>query len=436
MNEVLILGAGLSGLSASYHLNKSGIKNKIIEKEDRVGGLCRTEKQDGFKFDYTGHYLHFKDEKIKKLVQELTNNCLVSHTRRSAIYLYGKTTPYPFQINTYGHSAEVIKECITGMIEAKFQSDDRPIKSFEDWILKTCGKGVAKHFMFPYNSKIWTVHPKEMTTHWMSSYVPVPDIEKALDGALTPPSETIGYNAQFLYPKEGGIEALPNGFASHLKSGQIELNSTVERIIPARKVAVINGKELPYQYLISSLPLKSILNLIEGADDKIVELGKKLRNTSVCNINLGVNRESLSNNHWLYFPEDKYCFYRAGFPSQLSPDMAPAHMSSVNVEISYTADKPLNTQNLRERVIEELIEANILRRDDEIVTTKILNVPCAYVIYDHNREEILADILKYLEGLNIASIGRYGNWEYSAMEDAILHGIKSAEKVLCLNKAA
>lgn len=429
-NKVVVIGGGLAGLSLAYHIQDQA-DVRLFEKEDRTGGLCRTEIKDGITFDYTGHFLHFRKPEIKDLVNKLTNNALVEHTRRSAIHLYGVETPYPFQINTYGHKPEVIKECLMGMIEAKYKEDHPEIESFADWILESCGEGVAKHFMFPYNSKIWTVHPKEMTTKWMGGYVPVPDIEKALDGALRAPDQTIGYNASFYYPNEGGIEVLPRAFTNHLNEGVVECQKTVTEIDAENKVVRFeDGSSCEYDHLVSTMPLKALFKVTKGLGEACYNHSEELRHNSVYTINLAVKRDKLNDNHWIYFPEDKYPFYRIGFPSQLSDKMAPEGISTISIEMSHSPWKPLNKDGLIDKVIAGLQDAKVLKQDDEIVFKDIMEIPCAYVIYDQMREKVHADLMSGLNEKQIYSIGRFGNWEYSAMEDAIYQGQQTAQRIL------
>jgi len=426
VSDCIILGAGLAGLSTAYHLN--GVDYDLFEMEDRIGGLCRTETVNGFTFDYTGHFLHCKKPEVKELVLGLMGDAIALHTRKSGIHLYDVVTPYPFQLNTFGHSADVRKDCLLGLIEAKYdKNQEREIKNFEDWILKTCGEGVAKHFMFPYNKKIWTVETKEMTTDWLSGYIPVPNIAAALDGALRDPRETVGYNANFYYPHEGGIEALPKALATKVKN--IHLNSKAQWIDLKNRVVCIQDREYKFEKMVSTLPLNQLISLIRNANDEMVRLSQKLKHTSVLTVNLGVKREWPSDYHWLYFPEEKFCFYRAGFPSQLSSSMAPKGFSSVSVEISYSPWKPLPAGNIIQRVIQDLKITKLLTDQDEIVTTHTMTIPCAYVIYDRARTKILSCLQDYLRGNHIISIGRYGNWQYSAMEDAIFQGIEVAREI-------
>ena len=53
--DTLILGAGLAGLSAAYHIGDAA---EIYEALDYVGGKAKSEQFEGYTFDVTGHWLH------------------------------------------------------------------------------------------------------------------------------------------------------------------------------------------------------------------------------------------------------------------------------------------------------------------------------------------------------------------------------------------
>ena len=104
---IVIVGAGLAGLSTAYHL--AGIPYRLFEIEEEVGGLCRSYRRNGFTFDYTGHLLHFRQPEIKRLVEQLLAGKLQKHSRKSFIYSHGTYTEYPFQVNTHGLPPEVVR---------------------------------------------------------------------------------------------------------------------------------------------------------------------------------------------------------------------------------------------------------------------------------------------------------------------------------------
>jgi len=440
--KVLIIGAGLTGLSTAFHLEQmGGIDYSVYEKEEKVGGLCRSDYvrcagfEGMFTFDIVGHLLHLKKEYTKALVQELLKGNLKRHFRNSWIYSKRVYTKYPFQANTYGLLPKVVKECVFGFIDAKYRSvhSSRPSsrESFYDWILQNFGKGIAKHFMIPYNQKIWTVHPKELTCGWLK-YVPSPSFREVVIGALEDQKKAFGYNVHFDYPHKGGIQELPNAFADRIKN--LKLNRSLSRVNMRKKVAYFDDGRIEekFQFLISTVPLPElILEIIEDVPERVNNAALKLRHISVLNLNMGIKRENIDHGHWVYFPEEKYVFYRVGFPKKFSENMCPPGTSSVYVEIAckpgeITAKK----KELIARAKEDLIKAEILERKDEILVSKNISIPYAYVIYDRNRDRNLKMIQDYLRGKDIYSVGRYGGWKYSTMEEAILEGKEVAEKIV------
>ena len=179
-----IIGAGLAGLSAAYHLK--GLPYRLHEKESEVGGLCRSYTKDGFTFDMTGHLLHFRQPEIKALVEVLLAGRLTRHGRRSYLYSHESYTEYPFQVNTHGLPPEVVRDCLLGFIATLTAKQDAATGelSLQQWILANLGEGIAKHFMVPFNEKLWQVRLDELTADWVSWLVPKPDIKDVVNGAL------------------------------------------------------------------------------------------------------------------------------------------------------------------------------------------------------------------------------------------------------------
>jgi UDP-galactopyranose mutase len=285
--DVVIIGAGITGLSAASHLQNTNYL--LFEKEDRVGGLCRSEIIDGFTFDYAIHAIYSSDEYASKLIKEvLLKDNLNSQIRESWIYSKGTYTEYPFQAHTYGLPVEVIKECIMGLIEAKYENEysDEP-KNYSEWLYRTFGEGIAKHFMIPYNRKQWAIDPRLMDYNWTAERIPIPKIEEVMDGALRESQKKFGANNKFWYPAEGGIEALPRGFLPYVTN--IELNSKVTKIFIDRKEVQIDCKDtISYDYLISTLPLPVVINLLDNAPKKIIKAAAELEYNTIYAVILGI----------------------------------------------------------------------------------------------------------------------------------------------------
>ncbi len=430
--KVVILGAGLSGLSCARHLPEA-LDYGIFEKETSVGGLCRSVAQDGFLFDYTGHLLHLKQQKITSLVLFLLKNNLSRINRNSWIYSHHIYSRYPFQANTYGLPAAVIKECVLGFIEARLKDsyDKKDKRDFYSWVIKHFGAGIGKHFMFGYNEKLWTVPVKKLTAEWMSKYVPDPSLEEVLTGALLDHSRRVGYNANFWYPKHHGIQSLPQALAGTLKS--INLQETAHKLYwPERIVRFSTGREVKYERLVSSISLADLMKITVDLPVAIKKEAGKLRFNEVLNINIGVKPALDSDKHWIYFPEKQYPFYRVGYSSNFSQYNHPAGTSSLYLEAackagSLAAQTRQQTDQIVNNCLAKLRQIGILKSDSRILTLNVLKISPAYCIYDFNRSKSVRMIREFLAKHSIYSIGRYGAWEYSAMEDALEWGRRTAE---------
>jgi UDP-N-acetylmuramyl tripeptide synthase len=58
-------------------------------------------------------------------------------------------------------------------------------------------------------------------------------------------------------------------------------------------------------------------------------------------------------------------------------------------------------------------------------------IPCAYVHHTNEAEQAVAAAINRLEEHDVYPIGRYGHWDYTSMEDSILSGIETAQRVSC-----
>ena len=427
-DPIVILGAGLAGLSAAYHAQKRGIPYLLFEKESRPGGLVRSERVHGFSFDYTGHLLHIKQERTRQLVLKDLGlaKAFGPVIRDSWVYMNGRYTRAPFQANLFGQPDKVIAECLDGILRAHghlpggLPAKDGMPPFFEEWNLRAFGKGIYKHFMAPYNTKLWGIHPSKMTTGFMGRFVPKPSLAQVFEGALSDIGKPMGYNANFIYPKKGGIELLSAALAREVEA---HCNTYAVGVDPKRKEVTLNtGDVVRYKKLISTQHLPALVSMTKAAPVAVKAASKKLRASSVLNVNFGIAGRNVSTKQWVYVPEPHLPFYRVGFYHNFSSALAPQGGSSVYAEMSYSPTRPLDKKKAPARVRQGLIEMGILKKSDKIAATFVADIKNAYVVYDAHRDAAVAKIQDYYRAQGIASTGRWGNWEYAAMEDAIWQG--------------
>ncbi|MDI7269177.1 MAG: FAD-dependent oxidoreductase [Myxococcota bacterium] len=420
----MILGAGLTGLSTAWHL-RSGYR--LLERAGDVGGLCVTREDRGYRFDVTGHLLHLRDRGIRRWIESLLGGRLLRIDRRARIFSHGVHTRYPFQANTFGLPPRVACECLLGFVRAWAARGRGPEPAdFEGFILRHFGEGIARRFMIPYNRKIWGVHPREMSTAWTRRFVPKPDLEDVVAGAVGLDRPELGYNAEFLYPKLG-IGELPAAIHRTLER-KAETSVRVRSIDWRRRIVHAAGEAIPYRALVSTIPLPTLVSLLADPPARVRAAASGLRHVGLRYLDVAMERAPGNDFHWTYVPERRFPFYRVGAYSNFSAALAPRGAGSLYVEMTSRAPAP--AARLAGRAIPGLIEMGLLRRASDVRFVRARWIPHAYVVYDHRWERAVGMLHPFLEENGIFSRGRYGRWEYSSMEDALLAGREAAARTM------
>lgn len=473
--ETIVIGAGPTGLSAAYHLGENSL---LLEAGAKVGGWCRSIVDNGFTFDHAGHIMFSNDPYVHELYDLLLGDNVHWQDREAWIYSHDVYTRYPFQGALYGLPPAILKECIVGAIEARFgslrespqvphaaasatRSDPKaesitdccadgiaestaPLvpfdksarlarsepQNFEEFIYRVWGAGVAKHFAIPYNRKLWAVPLNEMETSWLGGRVPLPDLEEMIEGALQPSKKPVGPNARFGYPLDGGFQALVDGFLPLLR-GELRLNARVVEVMPSKQcVQLADGTRYSYDQLISTAPLPELVRIMgDEAPRAVREAAAKLRHVSVRCVNLGVARTNLTDKHWIYYPGDTV-FHRIFVQGNASPLCNPPGGFGLTCEITYSPSKPLpcTDEALIDLCIADCIRVGLLREDDQIIARNQVDMPYAYVVYDHGRAQNFKVINEWCARQGIILAGRYSEWQYYNSDHAFLAGRKAAEK--------
>ncbi len=435
--RVVILGGGLTGISTAVHLRAPWV---LFERDERLGGHARTDQREGYRFDKTGHWLHLRDPAVKQLVDELLPGQMVPIARRARIFSHGALTRYPFQANLHGLPPEVIKECLLGVIEAKVAAACATSASaasgaasgaaasgvvaeepgnFEEYCLRHFGAGISKHFMIPYNEKIWGVHPREITAAWCSRFVPLPNLEQVIAGAVGAGPPEMGYNQSFLYPKAGGIETFTRALQTRMAGGQVHTRANPDTVDWRQHEVLVGGERIRYRALVATIPLPELLKRMPDLPPEIEAEADRLRCTTLRYLNIGARGKPRSDWHWIYVPEKRYPFYRVNVFSTAMSNMAPDGCSSICVEM---ADRgPVTETSIRDTTA-ALVAAGALGKAEDVVFADEKQIEYAYVVFDQHYYQATRTIFAFLESNGIFPRGRYGAWTYNAMEDCVLAG--------------
>jgi protoporphyrinogen oxidase len=429
MAATVILGGGLTGLVAAERLSAAGCPAVVFEREQEAGGACRTIEREGFAFDLTGHLLHVAQPETEVYLRGLgVWDELEVHRRRAAVVVGGHQTPYPIQIHTAALAPEVRRDCLLGFIRAwaKGERDGGEPADFGSWVRERFGDGFARHFFVPYNEKLYRARAEELSLDWVGRYVPQPTLEEVVDGAFGLHDRPAGYNATFRYPRRGGIRALPDAVARLVP--RLHLGSRVAALhLGERWVETADARRHPFDRLVSTVALPGLIDaIVDELPGEVAAARSALRWVRVLNVAFGVDGAPPSPEHWLYFPDRELPFYRVGFPSNHGR-LAPAGCHTVSVEVSLDPVGPLVAE---EAVAAERAVAALGLLDPARVRVRITTViDPAYVVFDHHRRQAVATLRRFLGDHGVLIAGRWAEWKYSAMEDAILDGMAVARRL-------
>ncbi|MGH9360299.1 MAG: protoporphyrinogen/coproporphyrinogen oxidase [Thermoanaerobaculia bacterium] len=430
----VILGGGLAGMTAAYTFQQAGEDHwQLYEKEERLGGLARSIAADGYLFDFGPHILFTIDAEMEALIRDLLGDNFHAQEREAYIYhhrcrLY---TRFPFQAHLHGLPVEVVRDCLVGLVHAVERQARGAFQpaNYEEWMRGFFGDGIAEHLMIPYARKIWTVEPSTMDFSWIGRRVPTPDYERIIAGALSGEVGQVGATASFWYPRRGGIEPLPRALGERLRN--VHLNRRVERIeVTGKRLVFADGAVLPFAKLVYSLPLPLMPMLFDALPPEVERACAGLRYQGIYCVNLGVDRERISDKHWVYFYEEPFPFHRLSFPANFSPGTVPPGKSSISTEVAFSRERPLDRDTAVEKTIAALQTAEILSPDDRIELVHTEEILPAYVIYDLDHARNVGLIRSWLKEHDIWPVGRFGEWQYFNMDHSMRSGKTAAEEIL------
>jgi UDP-galactopyranose mutase len=439
--EIVIIGAGLTGLSAGFHLKDNYV---VYEGSYKAGGLAGSYVKEGFIFDHAGvHVLRTTDNLLRgeskayydKFILDLLKNDISKKKKMAYIYLKGNYHLRPFQHNLHGASKEVIDKCVDGInnIEQNPNATDDYTKSkktfanFKEELLGIFGKGLCNYFMFPYNEKAWCYDLSKIKSKiWISkNFGSIFDPIRFREGVLYPNEKD---QKIIKYPKYGGFGG--TGMTIYNKIEQnVNLNSKITKIdLNSKEVEVNNSFKTKYKHLISTIPIPELIKLIDDAPLEVKEAAQGINYSSMFSLNIGVDKEKISDMQYIYYPDRDVCFTRVSFPVNQAQSTAPKGKTGVCVEVPYSRFKPLD-KNIVEMIMNDLIKVGVFKGNEKILFKDEEHVKYSYVVQDLNLEKNMKIMREFLLKHDIHSIGRYGEWKHSGTEHAIDDGRRIAQKL-------
>jgi protoporphyrinogen oxidase len=411
--EYLVCGAGVTGLAFADRIESDDYL--VLEASDEVGGYCKTVTKDGFVWDYSGHFFHFKHPELEReLVSRMKEQKVLVVQKDSRILFGDRLIDFPFQKNIHQLPQEDFIDCL---YELYFRDETRAPESFREMLYARLGKGIADRFLIPYNEKLYATDLGTLDVDAMGRFFPHADVADIIRNFKRP--DNASYNATFTYPEGGAIQYV-HALLSGVREDGVALSERLVSIDLEKKIATTTAREVAYDVLVSSAPMNRLLAMTGLPHDPSVYSWNK-----VLVYNLGFDRKGPESIHWIYFPERELCFYRVGFYDNI---FGTDRMSTY-VEIGYPKDAVIDdavVERMRARVLDDMKKAKIIDGHELVAWHSVVLDP-AYV---HITKTSLADVAekkRMLARHGVHSLGRYGSWTYCSIEDNMIEARSLAD---------
>jgi protoporphyrinogen oxidase len=432
--ETAILGAGLSGLAASYFI---GHDNCVVyEKGFRTGGHCKTHLVNNSVWDEGPHVSFTKDEFVLDLFKESVNGEFETLEIKTGNYWHGHWIPHPVQMYLACVPSPIKEECLSGFIAArKANVDLAASENYDQWLSNAFGEGIKNHFVEKYTKKYWCQSSKSLATNWIGPRMLLPTVEQLVEGANNQLNKDFHYIQKAIYPAEKGFESF---FRKIKKGANVKFGHEVMRIdLSGKQILFKSGDAKPYSRLISTIPLNQFVAMIKDVPCDVLDAAKNLSCTSVVLINVVTNRPPTVPYHWFYVYDPEFLSTRVSQNHLLSPKNVSDGNFGYQVEVYFLNEENPDLDLVKEKVVDELKKMGLV---DKVLEA----VPFANVVPDVNRTQSVEIIFEYLSkfglvreeddnhpihsnhfkvgGLKDASIilaGRYAQWTYGWTDDCV-----------------
>ena len=408
--DAVVVGAGISGLSFAcwYRARRPDARVVVLEGEAEPGGYCRTVVQDGFVWDYSGHFFHFKHADLEAWLRaRMPGQDVRTVARRAAIRFAGRDIDFPFQTHIHQLPHDDFLECL---VELYFRpAGDGPPRSFGEMLHRRLGRGITEKFLRPYNEKLYATDLDTLDPDAMGRFFPHADVADIIANMRPGARGGAGYNATFTYPAGGAIEYV-RALLRELPDGAVACGEPVTAIdLGAREVATPR-RRIRAPIIVSSAPLPALARLCGLAHDAAVFTSNR-----VLVFNLGFDRKGRDDLHWMYFPDRARAFYRVGWYDNI----LGGDRMSLYVEIGAPPDSVFDPDALRARVLADLAAEGIVDGHRLVSHHHVVLDPA----YCHITKASLAETARVRGALaeaGVHAVGRYGGWTYCSIEDNLV----------------
>ena len=439
----VVLGAGPAGLTAGYLLAQRGERVTVLEADDQVGGLARTEVRDGYRFDLGGHRFFTKSAEVEALWLELLGSELLLRSRLSRIYWRGKLIDYPLRAGDVMRKVgarEVVRSA-GSYAAAHLRPRPKP-QTFEEWVTQRFGRRLFELFFRSYTEKVWGVPTSEIRAEWAAQRIRGLSLWRAAASALGAGGGSADLRSlieEFHYPRLGpgqmwermAEEIAANGGEVVLGAPVTGLCSTAPTGSRSRASPATAGR--PTRRSRPCRCERSPESSSRARRRRVLDAAAGLRYRDFITVALVIDGADPFPDNWIYIHDPEVAVGRIQNFRAWSPDLVPdADRTCLGLEyFCFEGDElwSASDSELIARAAAEL-EAIGLARSDAVVAGHVVRVQKAYPIYDGGYEQRVATLRGWVDGLDgIVQIGRNGLHRYNNSDHSMLTAMRAVENV-------
>ena len=457
--KAIIIGAGPAGLTAAYELAKQGAPVVVLESDpEYVGGISRTVRYHGYRFDIGGHRFFSKSREVEDLWTEILGSDMLQRPRSSKIYYRGQFYSYPLKpfeaLSKLGLLESAL--CVLSFIAARLHPTRHP-KSFEDWVVNQFGRRLFRIFFKTYTEKVWGMSCREISADWAAQRIKGLSLATAIKHALVPirqpndPSQVIKTLINtFRYPRLGpgmmwetcankvrglGSEVLLGRTAVHCNFDPETASWTVSARASDGSMAEFRG-----EHLISSMPIRQLVSQISPRlPEAAIRSGEALRYRDFLTVGLILRERNRFNDNWIYIHDPAVKVGRVQNYKSWSPEMVPdPNYSCYGLEYFCFEGDGLWTmpdEELKALARKELEQVHLAAASD-VVDGCVIRQPKAYPVYGDDYKRHL-DILRQAMDAHFPTlhlVGRNGMHRYNNQDHAMMTALLAARNILAGEK--
>ena len=443
--EVVIIGGGPAGLTAAYELCKLGIRPIVLEKEDKVGGLSRTESYRGFYFDLGGHRFFTKVKEVRKLWHEILQSDFLRRPRLSRIYYNRRFFFYPIKpLNAlvglgFWESTLIVLSYIKWHFFAYKRED-----TFEEYVTNRFGKRLFQTFFKTYTEKVWGVPCSELKAEWAAQRIKGLSLKTTLLSMFVKSKQTIkSLIEEFEYPRLGpGLMWRKLSELIERHDGSVRLGSDVVKIIRNDRrieqvVIAHNGSHdaISGTSFISSMPVTEFIKKLHPEPpQEVLAAAARLKYRDFLAVCLIVNKPHLFPDNWIYIHDPAVRVGRIQNFKNWSPEMVP-DQKRTSLGLEYFCSEGDDLWTMSDTELIEMGKSEVerigLANSGDIEDGCVIRVPKSYPIYDTDYRDGLETIRKFIDGFNnFQTVGRNGLHRYNNQDHAMLTGMLAVRNLV------